>query len=76
MSLEKKSSENYWIPVLIDEIKFYVAHTLSETPSLRAKPELFEKHLKDNAIRACLCLFSHTDTCGLPHLKGKVLKQS
>ena len=55
--LEKKSSENCRILVLIDKVKFYVVYTLSEKLLLRAKPELFEKHLKDNSIWVRLSLF-------------------
>lgn len=74
---QKKSSENDRIPVLMDKIKCdVICTTLSEKPLLSATLELFEKHLKDNSMWVRFCLFSQIDTCGLLHLKWKVLRQS
>ena len=60
----------------MDTIKFYVEYTSSAKPSLPVQPEVFEKLLKDNSVRVSFSLFSRIGTCGLLHLKGKVLRQS
>lgn len=49
---------------------------LSEDLLLREKPELFEKHLKDNSIQVPSCLFSQIDTRDLLHFKWKLLSLS
>lgn len=64
------------LPISINKDKFAIICVLSKELLLRAKPELFEQHLKDNSIRVPLCLFSQIDTCDLLHFKWKLLRQS
>lgn len=73
---ENRPSKGVKLPISINKDKFAIVRVLSEVLLLRAKPELFEQHLKDNSIPVPLCLFSQIDTCDLLHFKWKLLRQS